>query len=279
MQSRSSIYNFFNTAEEAAGVISFGAGVATLVFPNPVTGGIALGAKVSQVAFGIGKVAFSNDPLNEAINVFAGIFLGKVGGAAAGKAFKAARKAGMFSLAVEQTVQFAARRLGPRTQGVIREFVKDGTGKFNNFVASTVGDTGEVSALLEQGNAFVVSAVSRGTDIASGLGNDVTASATAQVTAVRNFVGSNVDRAQAFFSSCIAFCGDDTTGGATVSLTDPLVLDLDADGLSLINQEASSVRNSTRALVVPAHPPSLKHCSGVTRRLTHSRDFVRLSPS
>ena len=43
-----------------------------------------------------------------------------------------------------------------------------------------------------------------------------------------------------FTCSGIVFCGDDDSGGTTVALTDPLVLDIAGDGLSVINQGDSN---------------------------------------
>ena len=100
----------------------------------------------------------------------------------------------------------------------------------------------EVSSLLDQSNAFVRNAVSTGTDVANGLGNDAVAFAAARVTAVQNFAESRVDRVVSFFSGCIAFCGDDKTGGGvTVALVDPLVVDIAGDGISVVNQADSNV--------------------------------------
>ena len=121
----------------------------------------------------------------------------------------------------------------------------------------------EGSALLEQGNAFVRTSVSRGLDFAGGLFG--LAAKDAKTTAKANFKGgsrrrrqidddgdggaegpvtsSTVEKAEAFFTSCIFQCGggDTSNDGVKVTLNVPLVLDLGADGISIIPQSESVV--------------------------------------
>ena len=251
MQCQSRAYRIADRIETAANAIAFFAFVGTIVVPgNPASAGVAFASKFVAGVAGVAKIILSKEPINEAVNVFFTFFAGKGAGAAAGKAFKLARKAGLFNIAVERASAFAVRKLGPKTRGVIREFVSEAASKFESFTLSTAAATDEVSTIIEITGATITSAVSRGTNIARGLHNDAQAFRAAKITAARNFVGSSIDRAERFFSSCIAFCGNDQTesptGGATVSLIDPLVLDLDANGLSLISQKDSSVRTSTR---------------------------------
>ena len=104
--SRAELYTFFDSGEEIAGNVAFATGVATLVTVNPVVAGVAFSAKVTQAAFAVGKVAFSENPLNELVEVGVSFVVGRAGGAAAGQAFRAARRAGF----VDSAVNLASRK-------------------------------------------------------------------------------------------------------------------------------------------------------------------------
>ena len=83
--------------------------VGTLVAPNPVTGTVALGAKVAQAGLAVGQVAFAERPLLEAVEVGATFLLGRAGGAAAGAVFRRAGASGLIS----EGIDAAAAQLTP----------------------------------------------------------------------------------------------------------------------------------------------------------------------
>ena len=103
--SRAELYAFFDTGEEIAGNTAFISGVATLVTANPLVAGVTITAKVTQAALAVGKIAFSENPLNELVEVGVSFVVGRAGGAAAGQAFRAARRAGL----VDSAVSLASR--------------------------------------------------------------------------------------------------------------------------------------------------------------------------
>lgn len=109
--SRAELYTFFDSSEEIAGNAAFATGVASLVTVNPVVAGVAFSAKVTQAAFAVGKVAFSDNPLNELVEVGVSFVVGRAGGAAAGQAFRAARRAGLIDSAVNLASRKQACRL------------------------------------------------------------------------------------------------------------------------------------------------------------------------
>ena len=130
---------------------------------------------------------------------------------------------------------------------------------FEAVAKQAIGVAQETGALLDQTNAFARTAVNRGTNVAKGLANDAGAFAKAKVNAVANFfgvgdrrrrraavetgyLGPTPEQAIEFFSGCIAFCnGPDDIVSVTVTLTDPLVLDLDGDGIGILPISESDV--------------------------------------
>ena len=122
-----------------------------------------------------------------------------------------------------------------------------------------IGVAQETGALLDQTNAFARTAVNRGANVAKGLANDAGAFAKAKVNAVANFfgvgdrrrrraavetgyLGPTPEQAIEFFSGCIAFCnGPEDVASVTITLTDPLVLDLDGDGIGILPISESDV--------------------------------------
>ena len=149
------------------------AGVSTLVAPNPVTGGVAIGAKVAQAGLAIGQIAFAERPLVEAVEVGVTFLLGRAGGAAAGQAFRRAGASGL----IDNALGAASAQLTPlinrgfNTAGqVFREVSDDlfdrGAMLTGPLITSTVQTSQELSSLLDQGGAFVRTATERGTNIA-----------------------------------------------------------------------------------------------------------------
>ena len=108
--SRAELYSFFNTGESIAGNVFFVTGTATLVTVNPVVAGVAFTAKVTQAAFLVGKVAFSENPLNELVQSGVTFIAGKAAGAAAGQAFQAAKRAGLADGLIDSAVELASRK-------------------------------------------------------------------------------------------------------------------------------------------------------------------------
>ena len=228
-----------------------------------------------QVGFAIGKFAFSDNPFSEAIEIGANLLVGSGGAAAAKQAFNAARRfglvntavsaitrrvrdSGLLTLAEEGALPFQVRTGIARFAGSFREVFEEGAAQTGELIAKTTVDSAEVSAVLEQGNAFLRNAVRVGTDIAGASG--LAQSVGAFTSAVSSFVGEvsaaneeearvNRERALAFFTSRI----DDDSGGSTVTLTDPLVLDIDADGETASSLALWLSNHTSRRHTTPLH--------------------------
>ena len=265
---------------------------------NAMANTSCLQAKISQAGLAVGRIAFSTDPVNEAVEVGIGYILGRAGGAAAGQAFRAAGASGLVN-SVASRLGLSNTNLGDalaiagisparlanarrRGSAFISEVGNDIADRFGEGVSGflfgnpdrrsrrqqrsearpswdsysrsqTLQTSQEVMALLDQGSAFTRTASQRGIDISNGLPPGA-----GDATATQNFGGGDrrwrgrrsvgtgvgygantVEQARTFFSSCIAFCGGST--GSTVTNTDPLIIDIDGDGVGVINQATSSV--------------------------------------
>ena len=278
---RARVQRFFKAGHEGAGLVSTTAGLLTVVVPNPVTGAVAFGAKVVEAAFGIGVILLSDDPFTEAVGVAATFFAGKAAGAVAKQVLKVAKQTGLLKFGVDQVKGLAkplidkglaaagrvltsfkqsaslsarfAKKIGAQIgssfnvntiTNEVADFVDLGNDALQTFRKSSLQGAQELGALLDQGSAFVRNAVTKGENIANGLAKEPAVQKAKAIFSGAKTLGlTAVANAVRFFTGCIAFCGGTKKDedGTKLTLTDPLVLDLGADGVAIVNQADSTV--------------------------------------
>ena len=315
--SRAGALRFFKKGNEVAGRVSLVTGLLTIVAPNPVTGAAAFAAKVTEAAFGIGVILFSDKPLEAAVGVAASFVAGHTAGVVAKQTFKVAKQTGLLKFGIDKLKTISqplidkgfgaagsvltsfrqsdylgarfARKVGAKIGANLNEvgdfFIgkvgDEGKNAFETLRTTTLQGAQELGALLDQGNAFVRNAAATGVDISNGIANSVAVQKAKSIFgAVSNafqtgiaFIGEakaneakaiaaftkaaitgdgrdrrdegaeSVSKAAKFFSGCIILCGGKKKDedGTVITLTDPLVLDLGADGIAIVNQADSTV--------------------------------------
>ena len=182
------------------------------------------------------------------------------------QAAKATKEFGKIATTGGKFFKLGLRR-GVKGLKIARETFNEVAGNYvESATKQALSVANEASAVLEKGNSFLRNSVSQGLNFASGLFGK--AKDDAKKTAAANFKGggrrrrrrqadganndaeaegpvtsSTVDKAEEFFTSCIFQCGggDTSNDGVPITLNVPLVLDLEADGISIIPQSESVV--------------------------------------